>query len=108
MTGIRKRTQLLRRREALLDELKGLGNLMRGSLRVSQVRAKPGAKPAPQVHLSVTIKGRSRSAYVGEGRAAEVQALIDEYHRAKALIEELTITNLELLRPTTKKKRTQS
>jgi hypothetical protein len=99
------REHLLERRDAAIRELHTLGNLMRGTLRIVGVRCgAPRCECAKGVkhlkkHLSVTLKGHTRTAYVGEQRAPEVQQLLSEYLRARALIEELTKVNLELLRP---------
>ena len=99
------RERLLDRRDAALRELRTLGNLMRGSLVLTGVRCgAPRCDCAKGVkhlkkHLKVTLKGHTRTAYVGEQRAPEVQQLLSEYLRARALIEELTTVNLELLRP---------
>lgn len=96
--------RLEKRREALLDSLRGLGNLMRGSLYTALVRCgspncdcAKGIKHEKQ-HLSVKLHGRNRNVYVGERRAEEVAALIAEYHRAWRIIDELTEVNIKLLR----------
>lgn len=96
--------RLQKRRDALLDSLRGLGNLMRGSLYTALVRCgsptcdcAQGIKHEKQ-HLSVKLHGRNRNVYVGVPRANEVAALIAEYHRAWRIIDELTEVNIELLR----------
>jgi hypothetical protein len=96
--------RLEKRRDALVERLRGLGNLMRGTVYTTYVRCgapkcecATGEKHA-KLHLSVNLKGRTRTAYVGERRAQQVEALIAEYHRAWRIIEELTEVNLELLR----------
>ena len=105
-----ERIRLEKRRDVLLEQVRGLGNMMRGSLYTAQVRCgAPKCECAKgekhkKVHLSVNFKGRTRGAYVGESRAEEVDALIAEYRRAWRLIEELTEINLELLRPTRNRK----
>ena len=105
-----ERIRLSKRRDKALHELQNLGNLMRGSLVTTGVRCgAPNCECAKghkhqKVHLSVNLKGRTRTAYVGEKRADQVQELLDEYRRAWRLIEELTEINLELLRPTKSRK----
>ena len=101
-----ERIQLEKRRTALVRQLRGLGNLMRGTLYTAHVRCGSprcecarGEKHA-KIHLSVNMKGRTRGLYVGEKRAAAVATLLEEYQRAWRIIEELTEVNLELLRPT--------
>ena len=106
MATVVERIRLEKRRNVLLSNLRGLGNLMRGSLCVAMVRcgsprcACAQSEKHRKLHLTVNLKGRTRTAYVGEPRAAQVQALLDEYDRARAIIDELTAVNLELLRPT--------
>lgn len=99
------RARLHKRRDQLLDRLRGLGNLMRGSLYTARIRCgSPACDCAKglkheKVHLSVNIGGHTRNVYVGERRAEEVSALIAEYHRAWRIIEELTQVNIDLIRP---------
>ncbi len=97
-------SRLEKRRDSLLDSLRGIGNLMRGSLYTARVRCgssscecAKGVKHEKQ-HLSVKLNGRNHNVYVGEPRAEEVAGLIAEYHRAWRIIDELTEVNIELLR----------
>lgn len=105
-----ERIRLEKRRDALLTELRSLGNLMRGSLVTARVRCgAPGCECAKgekhrKVHISVNIKGRTRGAYVGEPRSGQVETLLAEYRHAWRVINELTEVNLELLRPTRNRK----
>ncbi len=100
------RGRLERQRDGLVEQLHGLGNLMRGS--VVQVGVKcgragcacaDGAKHR-KLHLAVNLQGRTRGCYVGRERAAVVAPLIAEYERAWRLINELTAVNLALIRGT--------
>lgn len=98
------RIQLEKRRDALIGQLRSVGNLMRGTL--IQARVKCGRKGCvceagekhEKLHLSLNLHGRTRGCYVGEGRREEVAPLIAEYRRAWQIIEQLTEVNLELLR----------
>lgn len=100
------RRKLEQQREALLAELRGLGNLMRGS--IGEVGIKCGRPDCAcaqgvkhrKVHLSVNLHGRTRSCYLGREREALVAPLITEYERAWRLINDLTAVNLALLRGT--------
>ena len=100
------RRQLEQQRDALLGELRGLGNLMRGT--IGEVGVKCGRPGCPctqgvkhrKVHLSVNLHGRTRSCYLGREREAIVAPLIAEYERAWRLITDLTAVNLALLRGT--------
>jgi hypothetical protein len=98
------RRKLEKQRDSLLAELRGLGNLMRGSIGEVGVKCgRPGCACAQGVkhrklHLSVNLQGRTRSCYLGRERAARVAPLIAEYERAWRLINDLTAVNLALLR----------
>jgi len=100
------RRKLEQQRDALLAELRGLGNLMRGTIGTVGVKCgRPGCACAQgvrhrKVHLSVNLHGRTRSAYLGREREALVAPLIAEYARAWRLITDLTAVNLALLRGT--------
>lgn len=99
-----ERIQIEKRRDALIGEMRSLGNLMRGTL--IQARVKCGRKGCEcetgakheKVHLSLNLHGRTRGCYVGEARRGEVDKLIREYQRAWHIIEQLTEVNLELMR----------
>lgn len=98
------RRRLERHRDALLAQLRGLGNLMRGTVVQLGVKCgRPGcacAQGAKHVkrHLSVNLAGRTQSCYLGAEREAVVAPLLAEYQRAWRLINELTAVNLALLR----------
>ena len=100
------RHTLEQQRDALLAELRGLGNLMRGTIGTVGVKCgRPGCACAQgarhaKIHLSVNLHGRTRSCYLGRAREAVVAPLIAEYERAWRLITDLTAVNLALLRGT--------
>ena len=104
MVNILTRIQLERQRDALIEQLHGLGNLMRGSL--VQAHVKCGRKGCEceqgekheKVHLCLNLHGRTRNLYVGRTREEAVAGLVQEYQRARRIIEELTEVNLDLLR----------
>jgi len=111
MDGIRiksmdtiERIQMEKRRNALIEQMRSIGNLMRGTL--IQARVKCGRKGCvcetgekhEKVHLSLNLHGRTRGCYVGEARREEVEKLIREYERVWHIIEQLTEVNLELMR----------
>jgi hypothetical protein len=104
MMNPQDRRKLEQQRDALLTELRGLGNLMRGSIGVVGVKCgRPGCACAQGVkhrklHLSVNLHGRTRSCYLGREREARVAPLLAEYERAWRLINDLTAVNLALLR----------
>ena len=97
------RIQMEKRRDALIEQLQGVGNLMRGTLVKTKVRCgrkgcicESGEKHV-KLHLSVKLHGQSKGCYVG-GREEAVGSLIREYQRAWHIIEQLTEVNLELIR----------
>ena len=102
----RERRRLEQQRAALIEQVRGLGNLMRGT--VIEVGVKCGRASCAcadgekhrKVHLSVNLGGRTRGCYLGREREALVAPLIAEYQRAWRVINELTAVNLELLRGT--------
>jgi len=99
-----ERIQMEKRRNALIEQMRSIGNLMRGTL--IQARVKCGRKGCvcetgekhEKVHLSLNLHGRTRGCYVGEARREEVEKLIREYERVWHIIEQLTEVNLELMR----------
>jgi len=104
MANILNRIQLEKQRDALVEELRGLGNLMRGTLIQAHVKCgRKGCECAQgekheKVHLCLNFRGRTRNLYVGRGRKDTVASLVREYQRARHIIEQLTEVTLELLR----------
>ena len=100
------RHKLEQQRDALLTELRGIGNLMRGTIGTLGVKCgRPDCHCAQgekhqKVHLSVNLHGRTQSCYLGHEREALVAPLIAEYARAWRLINDLTAVNLALIRGT--------
>ena len=100
-------------KKALLKELSGLGNLIRGSL-VHGTR-KCGKKSCscanggpghPFNYLSIsTTHARNRLVYVSEANLARVEKGVASYKRAWEILEELSTLNLLELK--TEKKGTQ-
>ncbi len=102
----RERKRLEQEREALVEQFRGLGNLMRGTViqvGVTCGRAGCGCERGEKhrkVHLSVNLGGRTRGCYLGREREALVAPLIAEYQRAWRVINALTTVNLALVRGT--------
>jgi hypothetical protein len=98
------RERLRQRRAALLQELHGLPNLMRGTVyeperkcgRASCACATGGPRHRT-VRLNVTLGGRTRTRYVRHGERAAIEAMVAAYQRLWALVDELTEVNLQLL-----------
>jgi len=106
MMTTQDRRRLEQQRDALLAELRGLGNLMRGTIGTVGVKCGRAGCACAQgqkhrkIHLSVNLHGRTRSCYLGREREALVVPLLAEYERAWRLINALTAVNLALLRGT--------
>ena len=104
MLTSQERRKLERQRDALLADLRTLGNLMRGTVVETAVQCgRPGCRCTQgekhrKVHLFVNLQGRTRNCYLGETRAAVVAPWLAEYARAWDLINALTAVNFALLR----------
>ena len=96
--------RLRQRRAALLQQLHGLPNLMRGTVyeperkcgRASCSCATGGPRHTT-VRLNVTLGGRTRTRYVRQGERAAIEVMVAAYQRLWALVDELTEVNLRLL-----------
>jgi hypothetical protein len=101
-------TQLLRRRERLIEGLPDLGEILRGSLVTRYRRCgranchcarerDPGHGPA--YYLVVTVApGQTLQVYVPREKRKEVQEWIRNFNRAKHALEEISSVNRTLLR----------
>jgi len=96
--------RLRHRRDAILAELRGLPNLMRGTLyqplrkcgRASCACATGGPRHVT-LRINVTLRGRTVTRFVRKARRAEVEAMLAAYWRWRELVDELTEVNLALL-----------
>lgn len=98
-----EKIRLENQRDALIKELRAVGNLMRGTLVKTKVRCgrkgcicEAGEKHE-KIHLSVNLHGRTKGCYVG-AREDAVAGMIREYQRARHIIEQITEVNLALIR----------
>jgi hypothetical protein len=96
--------RLHRRRDALLAKLRGLPNLMRGTLYQAQrkcgrasCRCATGGPRHLTLRLNVTLSGRTHTRFVRKAQRAEVEAMLVAYRRLWELVNELTEVNLALL-----------
>jgi len=97
---------LRRRRKQLLRQLPPLEFLLRGSLIERYKRCgKPGCKCAngpghgPKYYLSVSYPGlRPQMDYVPQAAHSETAVCLANYHRVRAILEEICEINRELLR----------
>lgn len=87
-----KSVAMIQRRVRKLQEALGqLGPVMRGSVVVIGVRNK-------QPYFSLNKDKRTRLIYLGQKRVALARAYSKNYQRLLAIVEEMTILNMELLK----------
>ena len=75
----------------LQEELGQLGPVMRGSVVVIGTRNK-------QPYFSLNKDKRTRLIYLGQKRVAYAQTYSKNYKRLLAIVEEMTILNMELIK----------
>ena len=75
----------------LLEEVQGIGPVMRGSVTMMGKRHK-------QPYFSVSVKGKTKVIYLGSNRAKKAGEYANNYRRLMELVEEMTILNMELLK----------
>jgi hypothetical protein len=83
--------QMQRQVRKLRHEIASLGPVMRGSVVVIGTRNK-------QPYFSLNKDKRTRLIYLGQKRVALARQYSQNYKRLLALVEEMTILNMELLR----------
>jgi hypothetical protein len=100
----RQVARLHERRDALLEQLRQLPNLMRGTVyererkcgRASCTCATGGPRHRA-LQRNVTVGGRTRTRYVRQAEREQLEALVANWWRLRALVNELTEVNLALL-----------
>jgi hypothetical protein len=97
--------QLLARRRRLARGLSDLERTLRGALlregrRCSseRCRCRRGELHGPYTYLAVYLDGRSRTLYVPEALAEVCESRLQSTERNEALLSEIALINLELLR----------
>jgi len=80
-----------RRVRKLQEELGQLGPVMRGSVVVIGTRNK-------QAYFSLNKDKRTRLIYLGQKRVACAQEYSKNYKRLLAIVEEMTVLNMELIK----------
>lgn len=77
--------------KALRRELGKLGPVMRGSVVVIGTRNK-------QPYFSLNKDRKTRLIYLGRDREAKAREYSDNYRRLRAIVEEMTLLNMALLK----------
>jgi hypothetical protein len=101
-----KAQQLTMRRQKLVQQLRGLGPVLRASLieRFTQCgksgcKCMRGEKHGPSYYLTVSYaKGRTRQVYVPKDLLPLAENWVRNYHRAITVLEEISGIDLELIR----------
>ena len=75
----------------LQQQIRSLGPLMRGSVVLIGTRNK-------QPYFSLNKDKRTRLIYLGKKRVARAREYSENYKRLLAIIEEMTVLNMELLK----------
>jgi hypothetical protein len=94
------------RRRALVEELAGLGPVLRASLieRFTQCgkggcKCMRGEKHGPSYYLTVSYaKGKTEQVYVSKDLKPVAETWVRNYHQAMTVLEEISSINLELIR----------
>jgi hypothetical protein len=101
-----KAQRLSVRRRALVEELAGLGPVLRASLieRFTQCgkggcKCMRGEKHGPSYYLTVSYaKRKTRQVYVSKDLKPVAETWVRNYHQAMTVLEEISSINLELIR----------
>jgi hypothetical protein len=87
----RERTKATRRLAALHRQLAGLGSLMRGSVVIIGARNK-------QPYFSLNKDKKTRLIYLGKKREKRARQYSANYQKLLAIVEEITLLNMALLK----------
>lgn len=101
-----KAQRLAGRRRKLVEQLSGLGPVVRASLieRFTQCgkgdcKCMHGEKHGPAYYLTVSYgKGKTRQVYVPKDLRPLAERWVRNYHQAMTVLEEISSINLELIR----------
>ena len=104
--GSRKAQRLAVRRRKLVEQLSGLGPVLRASLiqRFTQCgkggcKCMQGNKHGPSYYLTVSYaKGQTRQVYVPKDLQPLAEKWVHNYHQAMTMLEQISSINLELIR----------
>ena len=94
----RKRKLLWKRAAEIEEFLHGSVVLMKRRCIFAGCRKCASGERHPTWVLSVHAKGKTQTVYLGESRLSEAKRLVENYRRARTLIEEVAQVNLLLFR----------
>jgi len=96
---LRMKRKLLWKRLAEIEEvLRGSVVLMKRRCTYARCRTCAAGERHPTWVLTVNQKGKTQTVYVGKPRLAEARRMVENYRRAKALLEDVAQINLILFR----------
>ena len=75
----------------LMEKIRALGPMMRGSVTIMGTKNK-------QPYFSVGVRGKTKIIYLGEKRALLAKAYLENYKQMLAIIDKMTVLNMELLK----------
>jgi len=75
----------------LIEEIKTIRPMMRGTVTIM-------GKKNKQPYFSIGIKGKTKVMYLGNKRAQLAREYVANYKKMSAIIDEITITNMDLLK----------
>ena len=77
--------------ELLVNEIRKLGPMMRGSITVM-------GKKNKQPYFSVGINGKTKIMYLGEKRTKIARKYTENYKKMLAIVDKMTIANMTILK----------
>ena len=95
-----KRRLLVKRMAGIEEVLRGSVVLMKRPCIYRGCRKCASGERHPTWALTVNQKGKTQTVYVGKTRLSEARRMVENYRRAKALLEEVAQINLVLFRQT--------
>jgi hypothetical protein len=88
---MRRKEKIEKEIDELMEEIKALGPMMRGSVTIMGAKNK-------QPYFSVGVRGKTKVIYLGEKRALLATKYLENYKRMLEIIEKMTVLNMELLK----------
>ena len=88
---MREKEKIGKEIEELMEEIRALGPMMRGSVTIMGTKNK-------QPYFSVGVRGKTKVIYLGEKRALLAKKYLENYKQMLAIIEKMTALNMELLK----------
>ena len=88
---MRRQEKIEKEIDELMEAVKALGPMMRGSVTIMGTKNK-------QPYFSVGVRGKTKIIYLGEKRGVLAKRYLENYKRMLAIIEKMTVLNMELLK----------